>query len=111
MAAKEHQHYLAVQLAKLQEELNRAVIFDPTMVTTAIISFATKVTLTNKENGSDEVYTILGPWESDPDNGVISYMSPFGNELLDHKVGEELNFTINERKYSYTVKAIEVAKF
>ena len=109
-AAKEHQHYLAVQLAKLQEELNRAVIFDPTMVTTAIISFATKVTLTNKENGSDEVYTILGPWESDPDNGVISYMSPFGNELLDHKVGEELNFTINERKYSYTVKAIEVAK-
>ena len=109
-AAKEHQHYLSVKLAKLQEELNRAVIFDPTTATTAIVSFATKVTLTNKENGKDEVYTILGPWESDPDNGVISYMSPFGNALLDHKVGEDVSFVINERNYSYTVKAIAAAK-
>ncbi|MBR4449924.1 MAG: GreA/GreB family elongation factor, partial [Treponema sp.] len=53
---------------------------------------------------------IMGPWESDPDAGIISYMSPFGNQLLDSKVGETLEFTINEHKYNYTVKSIKLAK-
>jgi transcription elongation factor GreA len=109
-AAKEHQHYLNVTLAKLQEELGRAVIFDPTTVTTAVISFSTTVTLANNDSGKDEVYTILGPWESDPDNGIISYMSPFGNALMDKKVGDTAVFTINDHKYNYTVKDIKVAK-
>ena len=109
-AAKEHQHFLNLTLTKLQEELNRAVVFDPTTITTAIISFATVVTLHNNDSNSDEEYTILGPWESDPDNNVISYMSPFGNAIMDKKVGDEIKFVINDHKYNYTVKAIKAAK-
>ena len=108
-AAKEQQHYLTLALTKLQEELSRAVVFDPTTSTTAVVSFATVVTLTNNDNGKDEEYTILGPWESDPDNNVISYMSPFGNAILDKKVGESVQFEINEHKYNYTVKDIRKA--
>ena len=109
-AAKEQQHYLTLSLSKLQEELSRAVVFDPTTSTTAVVSFATVVTLTNKDEGKDEVYTILGPWESDPDNNIISYMSPFGNAILDKKVGDDVQFEINEHKYNYTIKNIEKAK-
>lgn len=109
-AAKEHQHYLNVTLAKLQEELNRAVVFDPTTITTAIISFSTAVTLHNNDTNDDEEFTILGPWESDPDNGIISYMSPFGNALMDKKVGQNAVFAINDHKYNYTVKEIKVAR-
>ncbi|MDE7382775.1 MAG: transcription elongation factor GreA, partial [Treponemataceae bacterium] len=109
-AAKEHQHKLNNDIAKLQTELNRAIVFDPTTVTTAIISFATEVTLHNNKTNEDERYTILGPWESDPDNGVISYMAPFGNALMDYKIGENIQFSINEFNYDYTVKEINVAK-
>lgn len=109
-AAKEHQHYLNVTLAKLQEELNRAIVFDPTTASTAIVSFGTKVTLLNRDTNESETYTIMGPWESDPDNGVISYMSPRGNALLDKKPEEEFSFTINERQYNYKVLQIEIAK-
>jgi transcription elongation factor GreA len=108
-AAKEYQHYLSVTLTKLQEELNRAVVFDPTTATTAMISFGTKVTLSDKNTGAEEIFTILGPWESDPDNGVISYMSPFGNAIMDKKVGDDAEFSINEHRYSYTVKNIQPA--
>ena len=97
-------------LSKLQEELNRATVFDPTTSTTAIVSFATVVTLHNKLENKDEKYTILGPWESDPDNNIISYMSPFGNAIMDKKVGEEVSFSINEHDYVYVVQAIEKAK-
>ncbi len=109
-AAKERRDYLEHTLQKLQEELNRAVIFDPTTSTTALVSFATVVTLTDNTTGKDEKLTILGPWESDPENGIISYMSPFGIAIMDKKVGEVAQFTINEHKYDYTVKNIEKAK-
>ena len=109
-AAKERKQYLEHTLSKLQEELNRAVIFDPTTSTTAIVSFATEVTLHNNIENKDEVYTILGPWESDPDNNIISYMSPFGNAILDKKVGDSAKFVINEHNYDYTIKSIEKAK-
>lgn len=109
-AAKEHQHYLNVTLAKLQEELNRAVVFDPTTASTAVVSFGTKVTLLNKDTNQNETYTIMGPWESDPDKGIISYMSPRGNALLDKKPEEEFSFKINETQYNYKVVKIEIAK-
>src|SRR5574344_2184482 len=109
-AAKEHQHYLNVTLTKLKEEIGRAVIFDPTTLTTSLVSFGTTVTLHNELENKDETYSIFGPWESDPEKGIISYMSPFGNALLDAKVCEQRDFTINEHPYSYTVKEIKAAK-
>ena len=109
-AAKEQQHWLNEQATKLQSELNRALVFDPTTITTAVVSFSTCVTLTDKDTGKDEIYTILGPWESDPDNGIISYMAPFGNAIMDKKVGDNVAFEINEHKYNYVVKDIKAAK-
>lgn len=110
IAAKEAQHKLNNDLKRLQGELARAVIFDPTTATTSLVSFGTEVTLTNNATGKDEKYIIMGPWESDPDAGIISYMSPFGNAILDAKVGETLEFTINEHENNYTVKSITLAK-
>ncbi|MCR5253425.1 MAG: transcription elongation factor GreA [Treponema sp.] len=108
-AAREQQHMLTLKVQTLQSEIARAVIFDPTTSTTSVVSFATVVTLTNNDTGKDEVFTILGPWESDPDNNVISYMSPFGNAILDKKVGDTAVFTINDHKNNYTVKSIKKA--
>jgi len=109
-AARELQHMLQLRLATLQSELARAVIFDPTTSTTSIVSFATVVTLTNNDTGKDETYTILGPWESDPVNNVLSYLSPFGTAIMDKKVGETVKFTVNERKCNYTIKEIKKAE-
>ena len=110
-AAKERQGLLAKMATHLQEEINRAQIFDPTTVTTVRVSFGTTVTLNNNNTGETEEYTILGPWESDPDNKIISYMSPFGNAILNSKEGETLNFEINERGCNYTVNRIAAVKF
>jgi transcription elongation factor GreA len=110
-AARERQSILNVQATRLQDEIGRAQIFDPTTITTVRISFGTTATLKNEISGETESYTILGPWESDPDNGIISYMSPFGNALLNGKEGETLEFVINERKSKYAVQKISAAKF
>lgn len=109
-AARELQAQLNASVKRLEDEIGRAQIFDATTVTTARISFGTTATLKNLIENTTEVYTIFGPWESDPDNNVISYMSPLGNAILNAKTGEKLDFKINDTQRSYEVVSIEIAK-
>jgi len=109
-AAKEKQDELNAKVAKLKNEIERAQIFDKSSITVQKISFGTIVTLSNEISGEPESYTILGPWESDPERNVISYLSPLGKKLLNHKAGESLSFLIHDRKFQYKVDRIEAAK-
>jgi transcription elongation factor GreA len=109
-AAKERQEMLNSSAARLKEELETAQIIDKNDIDTNSVSFGTRVRLKNLESGKEESYTILGPWESDPENGIISYLSPLGNELMNNSVEDELSFTINERKYHYQVLEISAAQ-
>jgi transcription elongation factor GreA len=110
-AAKEKQEILNSTVAKLKDEIERAQLFDPASVNTKRVSFGTKVTLKNDEGGQQEEYTILGPWESDPGNNIISYLSPFGSTILNKTVGEKFNFSINDEKLSYVVETISAVSF
>jgi transcription elongation factor GreA len=109
-AAKEKQELLNSTVAKLKDEIERAQLFDPAAVNTNRVSFGTKVTLHNAGDGKEEEYTILGPWESDPDNNIISYLSPFGSAILNREVGEKIDFSINDEKVSYVLKQIEAVQ-
>ena len=105
-AAKEKQEQLNTTAAKLKEDLERAQLFDPSTVNTSRASFGTKVILLNETNGQREEYTILGPWESDPNNNIISYFSPLGSAILNKKTGEKFEFAMNEERISYVVEQI-----
>ncbi|MCL2243783.1 MAG: transcription elongation factor GreA [Treponema sp.] len=109
-AAKEKQEQLNSQVAKLKEDIERAQLFDPNSVSTTKASFGTKVTLQNEKYGEQEEYVILGPWESDPDNNIISYLSPFGNAILNKTLGDRFEFVKNEEKVSYLVEKIIAAQ-
>ena len=109
-AAKERQDMLNNNASRLKEDLQKAQIYTKDDIDTSKISYGTKVTLYNHNKDKDENITILGPWESDPDNNIISYLSPLGNALWGHEKKEELDFEINETKYHYTVKEIEAVK-
>jgi transcription elongation factor GreA len=110
-AAKEKQDLLNSTAAKLKDEIERAQLFDPSSVNLNRVSFGTKALLSNDSKGETEEYTILGPWESDPDNRIISYLSPLGGAVLNKKLGEQFEFSINNEKISYTVREISAAEF
>jgi transcription elongation factor GreA len=110
-AAKEKQEILNSTVAKLKDEIERAQLFDPASVNAGRVSFGTKVILHNNTSGKKEEYIILGPWESDPDNNIISYLSPFGSAILNKSVGENFDFSINDEKVSYMVEHIAAVRF
>ncbi len=110
-AAKERQTFLNAAVTTLTTEIGSATVIDRKEVDAGKVAFGTRVTLEDHEAEKLEHYTILGPWESKPAENIISYLSPLGDKLMGAKAGERLKFTINERKYDFTVKSIEVADF
>jgi len=104
---KEMQERLNVQLGKLKKEIGDAVVFEPTDLNLVKISFGTKSTLLNTDTNETVVYTILGPWESNPDANIISYLSPLGESLCGFEVNDTIKFEINNKEYNYKVLKIE----
>ena len=110
-AAKERQSMLDNRVRTYQEEIDRAQIVDPATVSSNRVAFGTTVRLQNNVTGEEETLTILGPWESDAEAGIISYMSPLGLKLCGSREGDNLKFLLNDTNRDYTVKSIAVADF
>lgn len=109
-AALEKQELLNSRCTKLQDELRNAQIFDENQIDTKSISFGTKVKLMNLKTNDTEEYTILGPWESNPSQNIISYLSPLGMEIYNHSESDELKFSINDLEFHYVVSNIDKAR-
>ncbi|NOY10393.1 MAG: transcription elongation factor GreA, partial [Spirochaetes bacterium] len=108
-AALERQELLKTTSSRLQEELQKAQIFHEDQLDTTSVSFGTRVRLKNLVTNKEEEYIILGPWESEPSKNIISYLSPLGAALWNHKTGEELKFTINDNDFHYIIESIDKA--
>ena len=54
-----------------------------------------------------ETFTILGAWDSDPDKGIISYLTPVAKALLNRKVGDEVEGEVDGVKHRHRIEKIE----
>ncbi len=87
-AAKEMQAVLARRRAELERDLGRARGTNFENPDTNLVSIGTIVMLKDPKSGAAETYTILGAWDGNPEQHVLSYLTTIGQALLGHKVGE-----------------------
>jgi len=106
-AAKEMQKILMRRKDELETQLTRARGTDFSNTRTDAVSIGSVVVATDLGTNQSEAFTILGAWDSDPDKGVISYLSPVGAALLNHKVGEEVEFEFHGAKHRHRIEKIE----
>jgi len=85
--AKEDQGFLEGRIQELEFTLRNAIIVEEGSVAKDVVSVGTRVTV-QEEDFPAETYHLVGAKEADPRNGKISYESPIGRALLDHRVGE-----------------------
>jgi transcription elongation factor GreA len=104
--AKQDQSVLMAQKAQLERDLARARISDFNDATTDQVSVGTIVDLREATTGKAVRYTVLGAWDSDPENHVIAYKTPLGQALLGRKVGEHVKLKIAGTAHEYQVAAI-----
>jgi transcription elongation GreA/GreB family factor len=109
-AAKEMQKLLMKQKAELETQLVRARGSDFANPRTDVAGVGTLVRLTDMEANQPEQFSILGAWDSDPDKGFVSYLSPMAQALLGHKVGDQVEFEVHGVRHHHRLDAIEAYK-
>ncbi|NQU44329.1 GreA/GreB family elongation factor [bacterium] len=89
-SAKERQKILFRRLEALEDLLQRARVVDPEHIDTRVVGFGTRFRVRDQDTGREEQYELLGVWDADPENHVLSYLTPFGKQFLNRKVGDSL---------------------
>ncbi|MDP2695806.1 MAG: GreA/GreB family elongation factor [bacterium] len=74
------------QILSLEDRIKRAVVIRPSKNFSSKVRLSSTVVL--EVDGVRKIFQILGPHESDPARGRISYKSPLGAALLDHRKDE-----------------------
>jgi transcription elongation GreA/GreB family factor len=109
-AAKEMQKLLMKQKSELETQLVRARGTDFANPRIDAVSIGTIVRSTDLESNKLEQFTILGAWDSDPEKGVVSYLSPMAQALLNHKVGDQVEFEVHGQKHQHRIDSVEAYK-
>jgi transcription elongation factor GreA len=101
--AKERQQFLGRRVLELQQMIRMARPVDLRQVPTDAVCFGTRVALKETSSESEAAYTILGPWESKPEENIISYLSPLAAAMLGKKVDDRIHLQVSgetaEREY------------
>ena len=105
-AAKEMQKILMRRKGELESQLVRARGTDFSNPRTDVVSIATEVKVTDLETQNTEHFIILGAWDSSPEKGIISYLTPVAQALLNRKPLVEVEVPVDDAKKRYRIDSI-----
>ncbi|UCF90039.1 MAG: transcription elongation factor GreA [Desulfobacterales bacterium] len=105
-AAKDRQGFIEGRIGELEFKLAHAEIIEPGKLPKDRAVFGSRVLLENLDTGEDVEYQLVGPDESDIENGRISISSPVGKAILGKKPGDELTLEVPGGKRSYELREI-----
>lgn len=95
-SAKEYQRVLMKRQGDWERDLKLAQPTNFSNSDTSKVSIGTVVNLESTNGAESITYTILGAWDSDPDKGILAYLSDRGAQILDKAVGDQVEFTSAE---------------
>jgi transcription elongation factor GreA-like protein/transcription elongation GreA/GreB family factor len=105
-AAKEMQKILMRRKSELESQIVRARGTDFANPRTDVVSIGTEVKVTDLESQNAERFVIAGAWDSNPEKGVISYLTPVAQALLNRKPLEEVEVPGDDAKRRYRIDSI-----
>ncbi|HXR04908.1 MAG TPA: GreA/GreB family elongation factor [Verrucomicrobiae bacterium] len=106
-AAKEMQKILMRRKDELEAQLTRARGTDFSNARADVVGIGTVVRAADLSTNEPETFTILGAWDSEPEKGIISYLSPVAQALLNRKVGDEVEFEVHGAKHRHRIEKID----
>ncbi len=109
-SAKEAQKLLMRRKGELEGQLVRARGTDFSNAKADESGIGTVVKVTELATGNSETFSLLGAWDSEPEKGIISYLSPVGQALMNHKVGDEVEMDLEGGKRKFRIDSIALWK-
>lgn len=95
--AQERRARLQSELKTLSEQLSRARIITPDDIHTQEVGIGNVIEVADVK-GKRIRYTILGPWDADPEQNILSFNSKLAQAMIGRKKGEQYEFKDDEFK-------------
>ena len=106
-SAREKQAHLEARVKEIDYMLQNAEIISEEQMDLKVVKPGTTVTILDlsEKNAESESYTIVGSFETDPENGKISNESPLAKAVLGHGINEIVTVGVAE---PYDVRIINI---
>ncbi len=108
-AALEKRDQLTSRAATMENDLKLAKVIRPGMGAGPGVSVGSRVTVTDLGSDQTRTFTFLGPWDADPERGVLSYDAPMSKAFMGRRPGDEVAFGEGEEQSRWRVEAVESA--
>lgn len=105
-AAKERQQFINARISELGYKLGNADIIDPDKLPRDRVVFGSRVLLENTETGEEARYQLVGPDESNIEEGRISVSSPLGQAIIGKRPDDEITIQAPAGKRVYELVEI-----
>ena len=89
-AAKDRQQFINGRIGELEFKIANADVIDPNNLPRDRVVFGSRVLLENTETGEDVEYQLVGPDESNIQEGRISVSSPLGRAIIGKRPDDEI---------------------
>lgn len=89
-AAMERQAMVQARIAQVRQRLSEVQSIDLTKIPTDSVAYGSKVVLYDLDTEEKVTYRLVTSEESDPENGLISTVSPIGQALMGKEEGAEI---------------------
>jgi len=106
-AAKDRQAFIEGRIQELDYKLGTADIIEPDDLPKDRAVFGCGVVLENVDTGESVEYQLVGPDESNIEEGRISIQSPLGLAIIGSEVGDEVSVQAPAGKRTYELVEIQ----
>ncbi|ODT45983.1 MAG: transcription elongation factor GreAB [Nitrospira sp. SCN 59-13] len=93
-------------LDRLEEELDRADIVDPSAIPANVVTMNSQVRIEDVETGMENVYTLVFPSEASIAEKKISILAPIGTALLGSREGSTVNWPVPAGRRTMLIKDV-----
>ena len=106
-AALERQSFVSARIGQVLQRLDEVESIDLSKIPTDRIAYGSTVVLYDVDGDEDLTYRLVTSEESDPENGLISTVSPIGQSLMGKEEGDEVKVKTPKGWRNFEVKRLK----
>jgi transcription elongation factor GreA len=108
-AARERQSFIEGRIQELEEVIGAVEVIDPKSLSGDSVKFGAHVSLVDEETDRESSYQIVGVYEADIKQGLLSVSSPLAKALIGKKIGDTVAVPAPGGDRSYEILGVKYA--
>lgn len=106
-SAREKQSFIEGRISELEDKIARSEIIDISKLSTDTIKFGATVTLKETDTNKKHVYKIVGEYEANLEEGMVSITSPIARALIGKNKGSFIEVSTPNGIREYEILEME----